>query len=61
MSPTVRLIVRAVLAGVVTAGTQLQQATSWNASLVAGACVGAVLAASEVLTPLNPAVGVAKQ
>lgn len=59
-SPTVRLIVRAILAGVVAAGTQLQQSTNWDRSLISGAIVGAVLAAAEVLTPLNPTVGVAK-
>ena len=60
MSPTVRLIVRAILAGVVAFATQLQQSTNWDRSLISGAIVGAVLAAAEVLTPLNATVGVAK-
>ena len=60
MSPTVRLIVRALLVGVVTAGEKLQSSSSWDRALIAGAIVGGVLAAAEVLTPLNATVGVAK-
>lgn len=59
-SPILRLILRAILAGVTTFATQLQQSTNWDRSLISGAIVGAVLAAAEVLTPLNASVGVAK-
>lgn len=60
MTPTVRLVVRALVAGLTTFATQLQGSTSWDAGLVKGAIVAGVLATLEYLTPLNPHVGVGK-
>lgn len=58
-SPIARLIGRAVLVALISAVTQLNQAgetIAWRAILT-----GAVLAAFEVLTPLNSTVGVGKK
>lgn len=57
-NPTVRLVIRAVLAGVTTFCVQLQGSTSWDAAVVKAAIVAAVLATAEALTPLNSTVGV---
>lgn len=57
--PVVRLLGRAVLVALVSAVTQINQAgetIAWRAILT-----GAVLAAFEVLTPLNSTVGVGKK
>ena len=59
-SPILRLVLRAILAAVTTFATALQQSTNWDRSLISGAIVGAVLAAAEVLTPLNATVGPTK-
>lgn len=58
-NPTVRLIGRALVAGVVAALLMLQTADDW-ASVWKGAVVAGVLAACEILTPLNPTVGAFK-
>ena len=60
MTPTVRLILRALLVGVTTLLTQLQQSHGYTTSLVEGAIVAAVLAGLEVVTPLNAVVGLGK-
>lgn len=57
MTPTIRLILRAVLVGVTTLLTQLQQSHGWSTALVEAAVVAAILAGLEVLTPLNALVG----
>ena len=57
-NPVVRLIGRAVLVGVTSILVQIQSSTGaivWHSILVAG-----VLAAAEVLTPLNSIVGLGK-
>lgn len=58
--PQLRLILRAVLVGVVTFAERLQASSSWDKSLVEGAIVAAVLAGAEAFTPLNAVVGVGK-
>lgn len=60
MTPTVRLVVRALVVGLTTLLTQLQQSASWDKAIVEAAVVGGILAGLEVLTPLNPNVGVGK-
>lgn len=59
MNPYVRVAGRAILVAVVTAATQIQssgETIAWRA-----VATGAVLAAAEVITPLNPCVGVGKK
>lgn len=58
--PQIRLVLRAVLAGLLTLGTQLQQSAAWDNALLRSAIVAAVLAALEVFTPLNAVVGPTK-
>lgn len=60
MTPAVRLGLRAALVGVTSLLVQLQQSAAWDGALLRAAITGAVLAALEVLTPLNALVGVAK-
>jgi len=60
VTPTVRLILRALLVGVASAAGQLQGSSSWDRSILVGAIVAGVLAAAEFLTPLNAVVGVNK-
>lgn len=60
MSPSVRLALRSLIAGLTVFLTQLQQSATWDKSLIEGAIVAGVLAGLELLTPLNPAVGVGK-
>lgn len=59
-NPYARLAGRALLAGLVTALTQIQTSSdatvAWKAAVVAGA-----LAAAEAFTPLNAIVGVFKK
>lgn len=60
MTPTIRLILRAVLVGVTSFLVQLQQSTNWDNALWRAAIPAAILAALEVLTPLNAVVGPTK-
>lgn len=60
MTPGFRLALRAVIAGATVFLTQLQQSTTWDKGLVEGAIVAGVLAGLELVTPLNPTVGVGK-
>lgn len=60
MTPTVRLVLRALAAGLLVFLTQLQGSTSWDAGLVKAAIVSGGLAALEYLTPLNMVVGPGK-
>lgn len=55
MTPYLRVAGRALLVAAVTAATQIQssgETIAWRA-----VATGAILAAAEVLTPLNPCVG----
>jgi hypothetical protein len=56
-NPSVRLVLRALVAAVTTFATALQSSSTWDSSLLRGAIVGAVLAGLEYTTPLNPTVG----
>lgn len=58
-SPVARLVARALIAGL-TSFLVLTKGQDWDWSIVGGAIVASVLAALEVLTPLNPNVGVGK-
>lgn len=60
MTPSIRLALRALAAGLTVFLTQLQQSTTWDKGLVEGAIVAGVLAGLELVTPLNPSVGVGK-
>ncbi|CAB4173794.1 hypothetical protein UFOVP1186_14 [uncultured Caudovirales phage] len=59
-NPLVRLAVRALLVAVTAFLTQIQ-GSDWDAVTVKAAVVGAVLAAVEVFTPINPNVGPLKK
>lgn len=59
-NPSVRLVVRALVAGVMAALMLLNTSSDWSA-VWKGAVVAGVLAACEVLTPLNPNVGLGKE
>lgn len=59
-APQIRLALRALLAGLLTLGTQLQQSAAWDNALLRSAIVAAVLAALEVFTPVNAVVGPGK-
>jgi len=61
MSATWRLAVRALAVGLTTLLVQLQQSSSWSTAVVEAAVVAAVLAALEVLTPVNALVGFGKK
>lgn len=56
----VRLILRALIAGLTVFGTQLQQSSTWDKSLIEGAIVAGVLAGLEYGSPLNAVVGPGK-
>lgn len=58
--PQLRLVLRAVLVGLITLGEQLQQSAAWDNALFRSAITGAILAALEVFTPLNALVGPTK-
>lgn len=58
-NPTVRLVIRALVAGLTAALLLLQSSSDWGAAWK-GAVVAGVLAACEWLTPLNATVGVGK-
>lgn len=60
MTPGLRLALRALIAGLTVFLTQLQQSATWDKGLIEGALVAGVLASLELLTPLNPTVGVGK-
>lgn len=60
LTPTLRLVGRAITAFLLSFLTQLQAAESWDSSLLRAAVVGGVLAAIEVGTPLNSTVGLGK-
>lgn len=60
MTPSIRLALRALAAGLTVFLTQLQQSAAWDKSLVEAAITAGVLAGLEYLTPLNPHVGVWK-
>ena len=60
-NPKVRLVGRAVVVGVSVLVAQLQAADHWDGALLRAAAVAGVLAAVEVLTPLNQLVGPFKQ
>lgn len=60
MNPTVRLVLRALAAGLTVLLTQLQQSSGWDGAVWQAALVAGVLAGLEYLTPLNPHVGVGK-
>lgn len=59
MPASVRVLLRALVAGLLAFLAMLQASDTWDAALLRGACVGGLLAALEVLVPwLNPQVGV---
>ncbi len=58
-NPVVRLIGRALVAGLVSTLLLLQTASDWS-SAWKGAVVAGILAACEILSPLNPNVGIGK-
>lgn len=60
MNPSLRLVLRALAAGLTVLLTQLQQSTTWDKGLVEGAIVAGVLAGLDLVTPLNPSVGMGK-
>lgn len=60
MTPTVRLVIRALVVGLTVLLTQLQQSSGWDGAVWQSALAAGVLAALEYLTPLNPNVGVGK-
>lgn len=60
MTPTVRLVLRALAAGLTVLLTQLQQSSGWDGAVWQAALVAGVLATLEFLTPLNTVVGLGK-
>lgn len=60
MTPTVRLVIRALVVGLTVLLTQLQQSSGWDGAVWQSALAAGVLATLEYLTPLNPNVGVGK-
>jgi hypothetical protein len=60
-NPYIRIAGRALLAAVLAFAAQVQASDNVDGTLLRSALVGAVLAAAEVLTPLNQTVGVAKK
>jgi hypothetical protein len=59
-NPIVRLAARALLVAVTAFLTQIQ-GSDWDTVTVKAALIGAVLAAVEVFTPINPNVGPLKK
>lgn len=57
MTPTVRVILRALVVFATTTLAQLQASDSWDGTLLRSAISGGVLALLEYLTPLNASVG----
>ena len=60
MNPSLRLVLRSVIAGLTVFLTQLQQSTTWDKSLLEAAITAGVLAGLEYGTPLNAVVGPGK-
>jgi hypothetical protein len=56
-NPTVRLAARAVLAGLLSFGAQMQASSGIGSSVLRSAAVAGILAFAEVFTPLNQTVG----
>lgn len=56
-SPQLRLVIRALLAGLATFAATLNQATSFEKSTIIGAITAAVWATVEYVTPVNALVG----
>lgn len=60
MNPTIRLVLRALVAGLTVFLTQLQQSTAFSRSIIEAAITAGVLAGLEYGTPLNSVVGLGK-
>lgn len=60
MTATWRLALRAVAVGLTSFLVQIQGSTAIDAAILKAAIVGGILAALEVLTPLNAVVGLNK-
>lgn len=60
MNPSLRLVLRSLIAGLTVFLTQLQQSTAWDRSLIEAAITAGVLAGLEYGTPLNAVVGPGK-
>ena len=60
MNPSIRLVVRSLVAGLTVFLTQLQQSTTWDKSLIEAAITAGILAGLEYGTPLNAVVGPGK-
>lgn len=60
MTPTIRLLLRSLVAGLTVFLTQLQQSATWDRSLVEAAITAGVLAGLEYSSPLNAVVGPGK-
>ena len=60
MTPSIRLVLRALIAGLTVFLTQLQQSTTWDKSLIEAAITAGILAGLEYGSPLNAVVGPGK-
>lgn len=60
LTPTIRLILRALLVGGGVVIEQLQASATWDATVIRAAIVAGALAALEFFTPLNAVVGPGK-
>lgn len=60
MTASVRLVLRALVAGLTVFLTQLQQSAAWDKSLIEAAITAGVLAGLEYGSPLNAVVGPGK-
>lgn len=60
MTPTLRVILRALVVFATTTLAQLQASDTWDGTLIRSAVAGGILALLEFLTPLNPNVGPGK-
>lgn len=59
-NPTVRLITRAIVAGVLAFLAQIQASDNLDATILRSAAVAGLLAAVEYFTPVNALVGLNK-
>ena len=59
-TPTLRLVLRSLVAGLTVFLTQLQQSTTWDKSLIEAAITAGVLSALEYCSPLDAVVGPGK-